>query len=217
MRAAAMQVESQASIGARPGTRRARVSLARSLVPITKPDRRNSESFASAAIDRILKMASGVSIIAQMRDFVIAMHVEQAAAEHFEHVRIGYFRHQDSVGRGVGGGGEVVGMPGRVDAVDADEHLARAEAAGFDGVGDLRARRLLGVGRHQIFEIEDDAIGGQGFGFFQRAGIGARHVKHAAARTMVMPPTVSAVRKLSSRCGCQDVPAPPIWRARSAA
>ena len=67
MRAAATQVDSQASIGARPGTRRARVSLARSLVPMTKPASRDSESRASAAIDRMLKMASGVSIIAHTR------------------------------------------------------------------------------------------------------------------------------------------------------
>ena len=67
MRAAATQVVSHGSIGARPGTRRARVSLARSLVPMTKPDSRASESLASAAIDRMLKMASGVSIIAQTR------------------------------------------------------------------------------------------------------------------------------------------------------
>ena len=87
------------------------------------------------------------------------MHVEQAAANHFEHVRIGYFRHQDSVGRGMGGGGEIIGMPGRVDAVDADEHLVRAEPAGFDRVGDLRPRRFLGVGRHRILEVEDDAVG----------------------------------------------------------
>jgi hypothetical protein len=36
------------------------------LVPITKPDSRASESRASAAIDRMLKIASGVSIIAQI-------------------------------------------------------------------------------------------------------------------------------------------------------
>src|SRR5665647_2452166 len=44
MRAAATQVVSHGSIGARPGTMRARVSLARSLVPMTKPASRDSES-----------------------------------------------------------------------------------------------------------------------------------------------------------------------------
>ena len=66
-RAASTLVVSHASIGARPGSRRARVSLARSLVPITKPARRVSESLAVAAISRTLKIAVGVSIIAQMR------------------------------------------------------------------------------------------------------------------------------------------------------
>jgi hypothetical protein len=67
MRAAATHIESQGNIGALPGTRRARVSFARSLVPITNPERRVSESRASAAIERILNIASGVSIIAQIR------------------------------------------------------------------------------------------------------------------------------------------------------
>src|SRR6478735_5705796 len=67
MRAAATQVDSQDNIGALPGTSRARVSLARSLVPITKPDKRVSESLAADAIRRTLKIASGVSIIAHTR------------------------------------------------------------------------------------------------------------------------------------------------------
>ena len=113
---------------------------------------------------------------------VVGAHIEQPAADHLEHFRVGDFRHQDGVGRGVGGGGEVVGVPGRIDAIDADEHLARAEAAGLDGVDDLLARRLLGVRRHRILEVEDDAVDGQGLRLFHRAGIGARHVKHAAAR-----------------------------------
>ena len=65
--AASRQRASHDTIGARPGTRRARVSLARSLVPMTKPASRVSESCASAASALMLKIASGVSIIAQMR------------------------------------------------------------------------------------------------------------------------------------------------------
>ena len=114
---------------------------------------------------------------------MIGAHVEQAAADHLEHIRVDDFRHQDGVGRGVGGGGEIVGMPGRVDAVDADEHLALAEAAGLDRVDNLLARRFLGVGRDRILKIENDAVGGKRLGLLQRAGIGARHVQHAAART----------------------------------
>ena len=82
----------------------------------------------------------------------------------------------------MGGGRQVVGVPGRIDAVDANEHLARAETAGLDRGGDLSARRLLGVGRDRILEVENDAVGGKSFRFLQGAGIGARHVKHAAAR-----------------------------------
>jgi hypothetical protein len=114
---------------------------------------------------------------------VIAVHVEQTAADQLQHLRIRYFRHQDGIGRGMGGGDKIVGMPGRIDAIDADEHLASTEAAGLHGIGDLAARGLLGLGRHRIFQVEDDAVGGERLGFFQRAGIGARHVKHAAART----------------------------------
>ena len=66
-RAASTQVAIHDSIGARPGTWRARVSLARSLRPSTKPLSRVSASFAAAAIWRTLKIAAGVSIIAQMR------------------------------------------------------------------------------------------------------------------------------------------------------
>ena len=65
--AASRQRASHDSIGCRPGTSRARVSLARSLVPMTKPASRVSESCASAASALMLKIASGVSIIAQMR------------------------------------------------------------------------------------------------------------------------------------------------------
>ena len=65
--AASRQRASHDSIGARPGTSRARVSLARSLVPMTKPASRVSESCASAASALMLKIACGVSIIAQTR------------------------------------------------------------------------------------------------------------------------------------------------------
>ena len=74
-------------------------------------------------------------------------------------------------------------MPWRVDAVDADKHLAIAEAAGLDRVGDLPAGLLLGVGRDRVLEIEDHAVDREGLGLLQRAGVGARHVEHAAAWT----------------------------------
>ena len=83
----------------------------------------------------------------------------------------------------MGGGGEVLGVPGRIDAVDADDHLARAEATRLHGLGDLATRGLLGVGGDRILEVEDDAVGGERLGLLQRAGVGTRHVEHAAART----------------------------------
>ena len=56
------------------------------------------------------------------------------------------------------GSGQIVGMPGRVDAVDAHEHLARAEAAGLDRLDHLLARLLLGVGRDRVLQVEDHAV-----------------------------------------------------------
>ena len=64
-RAASSALVSQGSIGARPGTKRARVSLARSLVPMTKQARRVAGSRAARAMHSTSRMASGVSIIAQ--------------------------------------------------------------------------------------------------------------------------------------------------------
>ena len=62
---------------------------------------------------------------------VVGAHVEQATADQLKRIGVRDFRHENGVGRGMGGGGEIVGMPGRIDAVDADEDLAVAEAAGF--------------------------------------------------------------------------------------
>ena len=60
-RAASSAVWSDGRIGARPGTCSAYSSLTRSLVPITSTASRSE----AAAISRTLKIASGVSIIAQ--------------------------------------------------------------------------------------------------------------------------------------------------------
>src|SRR6516164_975455 len=66
-------VEDVEAEGPRPGVIFARVSLARSLVPITKAARRVSTSLVAAAMSRALSMASGVSIIAQTRIFWSAL------------------------------------------------------------------------------------------------------------------------------------------------
>jgi len=127
-----------------------------------KPASRDSESRASA---------------------VRRAHIEQSAADELERGVGRHFRHDDGVRRGVRGGGQIVGMPRRVDAVDADHHLAMTETAGLHRVAHLLARRLLGVGRDRVLEVEDDAVDGQRLGFLQRAGIRARHIEYAAART----------------------------------
>jgi len=66
-RAAATHVISHGRSASRPGAMRARVSLARSFVPITKAESRVSTSLAAAAIAPALSTASGVSIMAQTR------------------------------------------------------------------------------------------------------------------------------------------------------
>ena len=50
----------------------------------------------AAAIAAMLKIASGVSIIAQIRVFVVGVHVEQPLADHFELLGRGDLRHQDA-------------------------------------------------------------------------------------------------------------------------
>jgi hypothetical protein len=66
-RAAAKASVSQGSMGARPGTKRARVSLARSFVPITKQASLESTSRAADAMASTRRIASGVSTMAQTR------------------------------------------------------------------------------------------------------------------------------------------------------
>src|SRR5262245_53442154 len=73
-------------------------------------------------------------------------------------------------------------MPWRVDAVDPDEDFAGTEAARLDGVDDLLACCLLGIGSNRILKVENHAIGRQRPGFIQGPRIGSRHVQDAAPR-----------------------------------
>jgi hypothetical protein len=111
------------------------------------------------------------------------MHVEQPRADHLERVRVGDLRDEDRIGRGLYGGIEVVDRPGCLEPVDAYEHFARAEPARLDGLDHLIARGLLGLGRHRVLEIEDDAVDRQPARLLDGASIAAGHVEHAAART----------------------------------
>src|SRR6185437_8980228 len=59
---------------------------------------------------------------------------------------------------------------------------ALAEPPGGNRLRDLLARQRLGVRRHRILEVEDDPVGRENAGFFQRPGIRSGHEKQAAAR-----------------------------------
>ena len=94
----------------------------------------------------------------------------------------GGFRQQDRVGSGRHRGAQVLRAPRRVEAVDANDEFARAVTARLDRIGNLGARLRFGVRGHRVLEIEDQRVGGQRLGFFQRAGVRAGHIKDAASR-----------------------------------
>ena len=112
---------------------------------------------------------------------LIGSQVEQPLADLLKLTGQRNFRHHDAVRRGLRRRRQIVGKPRRVEAVDADEHLAGAEAASLHRRRDLRARIRLGVGRHRVLQIEDHAVGRQCARLLDGAGIRARHVEHAAA------------------------------------
>ncbi len=115
---------------------------------------------------------------------MIGMQVDKARRQILELIGIGNLRHQDRVGlaRTVQHGVEIFDPPARIEAVDPHHDFAVAEA-GRERVDDGLACRGLGVRRHRVFEIENQAIGRQVAGFFQRPRIRARHIQNAAART----------------------------------
>ena len=123
-----MQVAIQGSIGARPGTMRARISLARSLVPITRQDSRVSMSCATAAIAAALRIAAGVSIIAQTLVLWSAPMSISRSARFSSMTGCDTFGHQDRVGPHVMDHVDVGEPPFGVEPVDADHDLARTEA-----------------------------------------------------------------------------------------
>src|SRR5215469_13755689 len=100
------------------------------------------------------------------------------------------------------GGRQILGVPGAVDAVYANEDFARAKTAGLHHIDNLVASDLLGFGCNRIFEIKNHAVDLQGLCFFQRASIGPRHIEHAAAWT-------DGHRKLSPSQNESLAPAPP--------
>ena len=113
---------------------------------------------------------------------MVGMHVEQALADRLELVRRRDLGDQDCVRRRVGGGGQIVDVPGRIDAVDADDHFARPKPARRHGSHHLLAGCRLAIGRDRILKVEYDGVGRQGPGLLDRPGVRARHIEDAAAR-----------------------------------
>jgi hypothetical protein len=66
--------------------------------------------------------------------------------------------------------------------VDPHEHFAAPETADLERSDHLRLRRLLGGRRNGILEVENDSVHGKRARLLDGAGVGARHVEHAAAR-----------------------------------
>jgi hypothetical protein len=146
-RAAVTQPISQGTIGA-SGVIFARVSLARSLVPITKAvspgldiPRRGCDLLA-------LSMASGVSIIAQMRIFWSALMSTRRSATSSRWLGPDTFGTSTGVRLRLGCGVEIVEPPFGIEAIDANDDFARTEPAGGDGVRHLLPGRGLAVGSH---------------------------------------------------------------------
>ena len=106
----------------------------------------------------------------------------QARADLVELVYRGNLRHQDAVRLDRARHRRIVGPPGGVEAVGADQYLALAETPGLHGLRDLLARLRLGVGRNRILEIKDQAVCREIARLFQRPCIRSGHEEQAAAR-----------------------------------
>ncbi len=92
-------------------------------------------------------------------------------------------RNKNSVGLGCKRRGEIRSAIGRAKAIDADNHLARAEAAFRHCLANLRAGGLLRVGSNRVFEIQNQSVGRQRLCFFDGPAVRARHVEHTPARS----------------------------------
>ncbi len=104
--------------------------------------------------------------------------------------------HHDGGRAGRGGGGEVVGVPLGVEAVDPDGQLSLgAVLAGGDRGADPLAGLGLGVGGDGVLEVEDEGVGGEALGLLEGPLVGAGHVEDRAAgaegrrRLIVRPPS----------------------------
>src|ERR1700722_2425294 len=107
----------------------------------------------------------------------------EAIGDRVDFLRAGDLRNQDAVGPRLAGHGDVVDPPWRIEAVDPNQDLTLAESPGRDRLRDLVAREGLGIGRHGILKIENDAVSRQIARLFQRPRIRPRHEQETAAWT----------------------------------
>jgi hypothetical protein len=124
-------------------------------------------------------MAMGVSIMAH--SLILRVRALQDLGGADDVAGMHDLGHEDGVGLGLAGGKQIVGAPGGLEGVDPDYDLSAAITAVLDGGAHVIAGERFGVGRHGIFEIEDQSVGGDGLGFLQRPLIGTGHIEHAAA------------------------------------
>ena len=134
-------------------------------MPITKQSSRVSTSRAAlgdrlGAEDRERRLDHGPDPRALGR-----AEAAQAQADRDQRVGRRHLGDQDRVRAGRRGGGEVRLAPGRVEGVDADREFAAAIAAARHGGADLLPRRVLGLGRDGVLEVEDQRVGRERFAF----------------------------------------------------
>ena len=124
----------------------------------------------------------------------------------------GHLRHEHGVRPGRRDGAQVLLAPGRVEAVDARDHLAATEAARPDRRRPpARAPCALASGATESSRSRIRASAGSVARLFQRPRIRTRHVEHAAARADVRlahgsAPLVLIVQRTITllRCTRQD-------------
>ena len=98
----------------------------------------------------------------------------------------GHLRDQQRIDLGPGKGFGIGPAPGRVKAVDADDPNARTILRFRQPTGQKGAGAILFLGKHGIFQIEDDRIGRQAARLLQRAFLGPRDVQHRTKRPRLL-------------------------------
>ena len=94
-----------------------------------------------------------------------------------------HLRNNDRIGAGCRCRGDVVGVPLRTDSVNADRDFLSAIFTTRRSCTNTNTRFGFGVGRHGIFKVKDQRIGGNAFGFFKSPLICAWHVENRTTGT----------------------------------